>query len=43
MSLGQDYKDIPIRDDAEPAAAQNIVEEFEDDLFIGGLRLSRND
>ena len=40
-SLGQDYREAPIREQSE-ITTSGTVEEFEDELFIDGLRLSKN-
>jgi hypothetical protein len=41
-SLGADYLEAPLRDGKEPATESVIVEEIDDEIVIGGLRLGKN-
>jgi hypothetical protein len=40
-SIGADYREAPIREDGDVLAAAGSVEEFENEIFIDGLRLDR--
>jgi len=40
-SIGADYREAPIREDGDVLAAAGSVEEFDNEIFIDGLRLDR--